>query len=254
MIRKIIKKFIPNFILKYRARYAVNKTRNKFVKMKRYEIFKEIYLKQLWSSENKKKDHKFYSGTGSYLPELVNDYFSAIEKFFLSFHEKPNVVDLGCGDFTVGSKIRKMCNNYIAIDIYDELINFNKKKYKSLNVDFKVLDITVDKLPSGDVCFVRQVLQHLSNESIMNFIKNIENKYKYLIITEHFPSPSNFIANKDKPTGPDTRFYDDSGVVLTAPPFNLKVNRDTDICETTSDSIQGVLNTKLLELKNYNFK
>ena len=178
MIRKIIKKFIPNFILEYRAKYTVNKTRNKFVKMKRYEIFKEIYLKQLWSSENKKKDHKFYSGTGSYLPELVNDYFSAIEKFFLSFHEKPNVVDLGCGDFTVGSKIRKMCNNYIAIDIYDELINFNKKKYKSLNVDFKVLDITVDKLPSGDVCFVRQVLQHLSNESIMNFIKNIENNKK----------------------------------------------------------------------------
>ena len=69
-----------------------------------------------------------------------------------------------------------------------------------------------------------------------------------------FRSPNNFIPNKDKPTGPDTRFYDNSAVVLTAPPFNLKVNKDIDICETTSDSIQGVLNTKILELKNYNFK
>ena len=250
MIRKIIKKFIPNFILEYRAKYTVNKTRNKFVKMKRYKIFKEIYLNQLWSPEDKKKDHKFYSGTGSYLPELVNDYFSAIEKFFLSLPEKPNVVDLGCGDFTVGSKIRKMCNNYIAIDIYDELINFNKKKYKNLNVDFKVLDITVDKLPSGDVCFVRQVLQHLSNESIMNFIKNIENKYKYLIITEHFPFPSNFIPNKDKPTGFDIRLYDNSAVVLTEPPFNLKVVKDTDLCDGRSAFMVEVLKTKLLQLRD----
>ena len=139
MIRKIVKKFIPNFILKYREKYAVYKIRNKFLKMKQYEIFKQIYLHQLWSPEEKKKDHKFYSGTGSYLPELVNAYFSAIEKFFISLPKKPNVVDLGCGDFTIGSKIRKMCNNYTAIDIYDELISFNKKKYENLNVDFKAL-------------------------------------------------------------------------------------------------------------------
>ena len=36
----------------------------------------------------------------------------------------------------------------------------------------------------------------------------------------------------DKPTGPDTRFYDKSAVVLTDSPFNLKVIKDTDICET----------------------
>ena len=65
-------------------KYAVNKIRDKFSKMKKYEIFKEIYLNQLWSPEDKKVDYKFYSGTGSYLPELVNDYFVAIENFFSS--------------------------------------------------------------------------------------------------------------------------------------------------------------------------
>ena len=110
------------------------------------------------------------------------------------------------------------------------------------------MDITSGELPAGDVCFVRQVLQHLSNESIINFVKAIKNKYKYLIITEHFPSSKNFVANLDKPTGPDVRLYDKSAVILTKPPFNLRVIKDTDVCETYSDSIDGVIKTKLLQL------
>ena len=169
-------------------------------------------------------------------------------KFILSLPNKPNVVDLGCGDFVIGSKIRRLCNNYIAIDIFDQLIDYNKKKYKELNVDFRVLDITSDELPSADICFVRQVLQHLSNQSILQFLEAIKNKYKYLIITEHLPSSNFFKANLDKPTGPDTRLFDKSGVILTKPPFNLKVIEDIDICETRSDSIEGVVKTKLLQL------
>ena len=198
-----------------------------------------------------KSNYKFYSGPGSHFPELVDNYISGVKKFLTSLPKKPNVVDLGCGDFSIGSKIRKLCDNYIAVDIFDELINFNKKKYADLNVDFRILDITCDELPSGDICFIRQVLQHLSNESIIMFIKAIKNKYKYLIITEHFPSIKNFVANVDKPTGPDIRIYDKSAVILTAPPFNLKVVKDTDICETALDSIEGVLNTKLLQLKDW---
>jgi len=248
MIKKIIKKFIPNLILRYREKILIEKMRIKFSKMEQYEIFREIYLNKLWSPEPKKSDHEFYSGVGSYFPELVNDYITKIENFLLSLGFKPDVVDLGCGDFVIGSKIRKLCKNYIAVDIFDELISFNKKKYKYLNVDFRVLDITRDELPNGDICFVRQVLQHLSNESIMNFVHAIKKKYKYLIITEHLALSKNFVANIDKPTGPDTRLYENSGVILTLPPFNLKVVKDTDICVTYSDSIEGVLKTKLLQL------
>ena len=248
MIEKIIKKFIPNIFLKYREKNTVKKMREKFSKMKKNQIFREIYLKKLWSPESVKFKHKFYSGIGSYLPELVDNYILEIKTFLLSLPKKPDVVDLGCGDFVIGSKLRKFCNKYIAVDIFDELINYNKKKYQDLNVDFRILDITSEELPAGDVCFVRQVLQHLSNESIVNFVKAIKNKYKYLIITEHFPSSKNFVANLDKPTGPDVRLYDKSAVILTKPPFNLKVIKDTDVCETYSDSIDGVIKTKLLQL------
>ena len=216
--------------------------------MEKDQIFKEIYLQKLWTPEYLKSDYQFYSGVGTYLPELIDVYISEVKIFLLSLPKKPDVVDLGCGDFTIGSKLRKFCNNYIAVDIFDEIINYNKTKYEDLNVDFRALDITSDKLPSGDVGFVRQVLQHLSNESIVNFVKAIKNKYKYLIITEHFPSSKNFVANLDKPTGPDVRLYDKSAVILTKPPFNLRVIKDTDVCETYSDSIDGVIKTKLLQL------
>ena len=251
MIKKIIKNLIPKFVLKIREKKEIQKMRNKFSKMNQYEIFKEIYLSKLWSPNPTKEDYKFFSGPGSYLPEFVNDYIDKVRKFLSSFPSKPDVVDLGCGDFVVGSKIRKLCNNYIAVDIFDELINSNKKKYKDLNVDFRVLDITKDELPSADICFVRQVLQHLSNESIKNFVNLVKNKYKYIIISEHYPSSKNFIANIDKPTGPDIRLYDNSAVVLTLPPFNLKVIKDTDICECYSNSIEGfegVIKTRILQL------
>ena len=175
MIKKIKIKYIPEIKLKYRERIIIKQMRLKFSKMKTYDVFKEIYLNKLWSSDPKKQDDEFYSGAGSHFPEFVIDYINEIEKFLLSLPEKPNVVDLGCGDFVIGSKIRKLCNNYIAVDIFDELISHNKKKYKNLNVDFRALDITTDELPLGDICFVRMVLQHLSNESIKNFVNLVKN-------------------------------------------------------------------------------
>jgi SAM-dependent methyltransferase len=249
MIKKSIKKSIPKFILKYREKYIVKKTRNQFLHMNNNEIFKKIYLEKLWCPENEKKNFKFYSGIGSHSSELFNKYISSVKDFILSLPEKPNVVDLGCGDFAIGSKIRKFCNNYIAVDIYDELIQFNKEKYKDLNVDFRIFDMTQDLPPSADICFVRQVLQHLSNESINNFLKLSKNKYKYLVVTEHFPISKNFVANIDKPTGWDIRYYDNSAVDLTAPPFNLKTISDVNLCEIYSDTIEGFLKTRLLQMK-----
>ena len=51
---------------------------------------------------------------------------------------------------------------------------FEDRLKQYLNVDFRVGNITDEELPEGDVCFVRQVLQHLSNEAIANFILKIK--------------------------------------------------------------------------------
>mgnify|MGYP001148191611 FL=1 len=133
------------------------------------------------------------------------------------------VVDLGCGDFNIGSQIFPLTKKYYGIDIVKDLINFNKTKFNHSNLDFIKLNISNDDLPKGDICLVRQVLQHLSNKEISLFINNIINKYKFLIITEILPI-GKFRANLNIETNFGTRLTYNSGVVLHQPPFNLKFN------------------------------
>ena len=45
----------------------------------------------------------------------------------------------------MGSKIRYLFDSYIACDVVESLIDFNKQKYKDLDVDFRLLDLTKDE-------------------------------------------------------------------------------------------------------------
>jgi hypothetical protein len=144
--------------------------------------------------------------------------------------EKPDVVDLGCGDFYVGSKIRSLCNHYAACDIVPSLIESNKKKFLDMEVDFRVLDLTEDEIPGAKVVFIRQVFQHLSNECIARAINNITHRFKILVLTEHLPVTPDFIPNLEKPTGANIRLCLDSGVVVTEPPFNLRPKGERLLC------------------------
>ncbi|MBU3635525.1 class I SAM-dependent methyltransferase [Polynucleobacter sp. es-GGE-1] len=211
------------------------------------QIFSDIYGNNLWGSFKDIGD-PFFSGDGSHDESLVSAYIKAIENFLKSFNGPLNVVDLGCGDFYVGSKIRPMCGNYIACDIVPELIEFNKLKYNSLNVDFRNLNLVVDQLPSGDLAFIRQVLQHLSNKEISQIIPKLLHAYKYIVVTEHLPAAEKFNHNIEKDTGPDIRLEFDSGVVLTSSPFNLEVKFGLTLCEVYGYG--GVIRTQLYKLRD----
>ena len=252
IVKKVLKFILPIFVLQFFKNVLIIIQNNKFKRMSNKKIFTEIYNKKIWSPEKEKKIHRFYSGVGSHHDEFVETYLEKMREFLNSFSLKPSVVDLGCGDFSIGSKLRECCGNYIAVDIFNDLIEQNKKKFSALNVDFRVLDITRDTLPSGDICFVRHVLQHLSNFHIQGFLKLMSGKYKYLVITEHLPDKvENFLPNIDKVTGPDIRIDNNSGVILTKPPFNLKAIEVKDVCNIQPKKIkgfEGVLNTKILKL------
>jgi len=230
MIGKL-KEFTLQFIpFKVQRRYFNHQRHKETRNMNVQALFTEIYKKSEWG-KSEISDQLFYSGPGSHNLEGVSSYVTAVAGFLNSFDRKLNAVDLGCGDFAVGSKIRKYFNNYIACDIVEPLIEFNKEKYKDLYVDFFVLDIIKEELPSGDIVFLRQVLQHLSNEQIAQITLKLKSKYKYVIITEHIPLSKNFKPNKDKPHGPDIRLDIGSGVVITKPPFNFKVIINKILCQ-----------------------
>ena len=111
-----------------------------------------------------------------------------------------------------------------------------------------MLDITADALPEGDVVFVRQVFQHLSNAAIAKAMAKIIARYKYLVLTEHVPALAGFVPNADIATGAETRLMIGSGVVLTNPPFNLRATAERTLCE--SSQFNGLIKTVVYTLPN----
>lgn len=209
------------------------------------EVFTKIYKEKRWG-ESGDPEAEYYSGSGSHDPIIVQNYVDAVGAFLRSFEKKPDVVDIGCGDFFIGSQVRAFCGNYVACDIVEPLIAFNKEKYEFLDADFRVLDLTRDSLPRGDVLFLRQILRHLSNKQIQRALPEISSKFKYLIVTEHLPASDSFNHNRDIPTGPRFRPVIDSGVVLTSPPFDLKVTDERILCQ--QDEKGGIIKTILYRL------
>jgi hypothetical protein len=245
LLKEAAKRCIPDVLLNARRAFLLAKLRKKFTGLSVNEAFTAIYTDGLWGGSGEPGD--FCSGNGSRQPVIISAYVTAVQVFLKSFDTKPNVVDLGCGDFHLGSRIRAYCGRYIACDIVEPLIERNKVKFRGLEVDFRLVDMTKDELPDGDVVFIRQVFQHLSNDLISATMPKLSRSYKYLVLTEHVPSLPSFIPNLDKVTGPDTRLTNASGVVLTSPPFNLEVRRAEVLCEAFDSD--GAIRTHLYELR-----
>ena len=137
-------------------------------------------------------------------------------------NEIRTVVDIGCGDFRVGSQLRIAPDcQYICVDIVYSLISFLDTRFSSPSRTFLCRDVITDDIPDGELCLIRQVLQHLSNRQIMSILEKTA-AFPYVLITEHHPSSVVLREkNSDKPHGGDTRVLDDSGVYIEAEPFDI---------------------------------
>ena len=230
-IKKVINSLYVKKLYSKRARRKLSETSDfLFADRSPKDVFTKIYKEQMWGRGN---DTEFYSGSGSHTEEIVDTYVATVHKFLLNFPQKPNAVDLGCGDFNVGKKLREFCENYVACDVVPQLIERNKNFYKDSGVRFKCIDICKDQLPIGDVVFVRQVFQHLSNNQIVEVVPKL-GIYKYLVVTEALPFKSKFVSNIDKPIGDGIRCLrgrTESGIVLTLPPFNLQAVSESVLSE-----------------------
>lgn len=208
------------------------------------EVFTDIYLKRKWGCE---KDG-YYSGPGSHIGSIIRPYVDLIINYLVSTGSRMVVVDLGCGDFYVGRYFLPYCSKYIGIDVVPDLINQNKLHNQATNVEFICLDITEDNLPEGDVCLIRQVLQHLSNEEIIKILHKLK-KYKVVFITEHYPLDNQqIIPNKNIVHGERIRVLLNSGIYLDRPPFNIDTSRIKLVLEVPGTEIakgcaEGVIRT-----------
>ncbi|WP_420602685.1 methyltransferase domain-containing protein [Flagellimonas sp.] len=202
----------------------------------------QIYEAKLWGDNGS----HFYSGDGSHHPELVEPYIAILQSFLKSFENPLTVADLGCGDFNIGAALVVDTKKYIAVDIVEDLINFNKRKFQRPNLEFHCLDIAKDNLPMADCAILRQVLQHLSNSEIKNIVDKLPD-FKFVILTEHLPQ-GDFVPNINIISGQGTRLKKQSGVDLCEAPFHLKVKEAKQLLSIKSPNHGGRLVTTLFKM------
>lgn len=225
--------FVYSFFIDVRNR--------RFKNMSTKKMFREVYHTNFWGDESRAKG-EYYSGPGSHDDRVVNDYVTRVKEFILQNPNLARAVDIGCGDFNIGKRVCPLFKSYIGVDIVDELIDFNSKKFDIKNVKFQVLDAINEEPPKSDVIFVREVLQHLKNSEIKSFLSNIKKNTTCLIVTEALPGLMHeFEHNLDRGVGPNTRFSRNSGVVLTSAPFLLDFERSQCLNITKVD--EGILRT-----------
>jgi len=220
------KKIFPRSITK-KINMVLNFIEDSFnAKRTSSEIFSEIYKKGKWG---KVSERPFCSGDGTINKHIISPYIDAINNYLSNLDYSPVVVDLGCGDMSIGRSFISVSGTYKGVDVVPDLIKWHKEQDYGTKVYFDCLDVSKDKLPDGDICLIRQVLQHLSNEQIGEILPKLD-KYKVIFITEHQPSAvQDIVPNKDMITGSKTRIAYMSGVFVDKEPFgNLLLGRSIE--------------------------
>ena len=142
------------------------------------DIFTNIYETNEWGNNND-KNYKGSSGDGSKINLSYNN-------FVISFIEKNNihtVIDLGCGDWQSSSDIYNKLNvEYYGYDAYKDVIVSHRQNYPQYN--FYHLDIlnSYQEIKCGDLCILKDILQHWTCKEIEYFLDKIQDKFKYILI------------------------------------------------------------------------
>jgi hypothetical protein len=189
-VRKIIKfvwYFVPARIKVriIRLRWKKSFIKNEFIYKNDPDVFSTIFNENLWGS------NESHSGGGSHISttKIIREKLPVLWKQY----EIKTFLDVPCGDYNWMKEVPKDSIVYIGGDIVVKLIEENNQKYKAKNVSFELLDITKDILPTVDMIFCKDCLQHLSYESVFKVLKNFKkSNAKYLLTTSYPLTLSNW--------------------------------------------------------------
>jgi SAM-dependent methyltransferase len=153
------------------------------------ETFTLIFETRDWQ---KTEDIESVSGKGSTLAYTEN-IRKELPLLFKEYNIK-SLLDLGCGDLNWIKELLPSFDNYLGIDIVNDLILENRKKYGNSKISFSISNIVKYKpIFNFDAVLIKDVYVHLTNKQILSSLENIKNSgIKYLIAT-NFKSINNNI-------------------------------------------------------------
>jgi SAM-dependent methyltransferase len=165
------------------------------------EQFERIYATNLWGG----------SGEGS-RPRHARGYAHFLARF-LRENQIRSVLDLGCGDWQFSRYINWTGIRYYGYDVVRSVIDRNQSLFGSPNISFHAYEGDLTQLPITDLLIVKDVLQHWSNQSVLDFLPHLK-RYRMALIT-NCVDPEKPTANTDDVDG-GARYID-----LQRPPFNV---------------------------------
>ena len=145
----------------------------------RQDVFNRIYNLNRW------RDSESASGSGSRLEstEVIREELPRL----LKKYGVRTLLDAPCGDFNWMKTVELDVDEYIGIDIVEELVETNRRQFSSDTKRFIKLDVVSDKLPSVDCIFCRDCLVHLSLNEAKQTIQNVVKSGAEYFISTTFP-------------------------------------------------------------------
>jgi hypothetical protein len=195
------------------------------------EVFAQIYASGVWTVVEENSESR--SGPGSNLAQTTA--LRAELPLLLAELEVTSILDAPCGDFFWMSKADLGVDTYIGADILPSVVEHNRQRFARSDREFRVLDLTTDRLPRVDLVFSRDCLVHLSDDDIHRALKNIRGSGITYLATTTFTNrpenPADIVAGGWRPLN------------LQRPPFSLPepyrlINeRCTEVCFTLQDGV-----------------
>lgn len=170
------------------------------------DVFRHIYENDLW---------KGGSGEGSDADATV--IYRRVLETLLSWRSIRSVTDVGCGDWKFSQLVEWHGVRYTGVDIVSELVSNHRREFGSARVRFVLADARTARLPKADLLVCKDVLQHWSNQSIVDFLLRNRRRFRYALLTNDIWSVHEHAGlNADVPPG-SWRPID-----LEAPPFDVR--------------------------------
>ena len=176
------------------------------------DVFSQIYKNGEWG---RNAEGEGISGMGS-VPANALPYMKMLQEFIIKYQIK-SAVDIGCGDWELSKLIHWGAIDYYGYDAAAEVIANNISRYGSANRHFYACDAIHTELPSADLLICKDVLQHLPNSYISDFLRQLD-KYKYCLITNDIA----FEPQYDRKLNLDIPMGSGRCIDLTQAPFNIK--------------------------------
>ena len=193
-------------------------------------VFDLIYLYGFWGRNA--------SGEGSSGPGSTEEVTREYRRFLETLVREEgiaSVVDAGCGDWEFSQYIDWGEADYLGIDVSSVVLDRLHTRYLRPKVRFQQGSV-VDVLPPADLLIVKDVLQHLPNEDVMQFIRNNlqRGRYKFAVLTNS-REPNDGDNNGNILRGSYR------GLDLGGPPFALLGLEDHRLFEAYPDKVVQVL-------------